>query len=633
MPDSPLTTGVDALIDLVDSKGTISFSEAAAQLRVPLETVEAWARFLEEENMLKISYSFTKPFLVSVKAVAPKAAPATKEQKKAAPPQPPVPQQAATPQPVTQPQVIPQALVQKQAPPQKAAPLAELQKVVVPPPEPQEAAAPAPQETLEPQETPAEPTRPAEFDELMKMARASLAKGDVTQAQQIYEKLEKNYTPEVAPLESIRDEHFLEDISEPDKESQELASTIRDYLSEVQVRASRGEIDDAVEAFSKASSCFNKIEPSDAELHLSLTPLLAQAQQTLIDAELAHASKDKEEQLARVDALLGQIDTAMQNADIDKAFALYDQLDAAKKAMQPIETRTDIEHKMLPIYDKLITTHLELTRKEVESKLEMLRSVCARLDDALLAKDQQQARQMYEVAKRVYLAIPDEFFERKVEAQRTLLSYAKRISDLELGMTRETIMKKISRIGDMIDAGSAKLRRKDVESAKAAYIDAITEFSKLPKGFLEIKAPIRKKFVQLYTALTQQGSTITPPSVAASAAPMVMLPEPDLARLRQETIKSASTVQDTGKRWRQAITDEQWEEAIAIADSADNGTPEGRTMQEKGSLLKEAVGLAGASTEVLHTFYAHYNQVVKDYPGDVTLYRYIRSLYIKALER
>lgn len=64
--DSIITTGVDALVRLVKQKGRVELNECAAALNLPSDTVEEWARILEEEGIIKVEYSLTKIYLVWV---------------------------------------------------------------------------------------------------------------------------------------------------------------------------------------------------------------------------------------------------------------------------------------------------------------------------------------------------------------------------------------------------------------------------------------------------------------------------------------------------------------------------------------------------------------------------------------
>ncbi|MFN7991865.1 MAG: hypothetical protein U0R44_06960 [Candidatus Micrarchaeia archaeon] len=62
-----ITTGVDALVRLAKEKQRIELEEASSILNIPQETIEDWARVLEEEGILKIEYRLTRIYLVWVK--------------------------------------------------------------------------------------------------------------------------------------------------------------------------------------------------------------------------------------------------------------------------------------------------------------------------------------------------------------------------------------------------------------------------------------------------------------------------------------------------------------------------------------------------------------------------------------
>jgi len=64
---SIIETGVDKLVNLVNTKGRIPSADAAKILGVGVSTIMEWVDFLEEEGIIKIEYKFTKPFLVARK--------------------------------------------------------------------------------------------------------------------------------------------------------------------------------------------------------------------------------------------------------------------------------------------------------------------------------------------------------------------------------------------------------------------------------------------------------------------------------------------------------------------------------------------------------------------------------------
>lgn len=64
---SIIETGVDKLVKLVNSKGSISTLEASKQLGVSNTVVMEWAGFLEEEGIIKVEYKLTTQYLVARK--------------------------------------------------------------------------------------------------------------------------------------------------------------------------------------------------------------------------------------------------------------------------------------------------------------------------------------------------------------------------------------------------------------------------------------------------------------------------------------------------------------------------------------------------------------------------------------
>ena len=65
--NSIIETGVDKLVNLINSKSRGSSMDAAKELGVSVTVIMEWADFLEEEGIINVEYKFTKPFLVARK--------------------------------------------------------------------------------------------------------------------------------------------------------------------------------------------------------------------------------------------------------------------------------------------------------------------------------------------------------------------------------------------------------------------------------------------------------------------------------------------------------------------------------------------------------------------------------------
>ena len=64
---SLIETGVDKLVRIVKERGKIALADAAKELGVSTSVIQEWVDFLEEEGIISVEYSLTKPFLVERK--------------------------------------------------------------------------------------------------------------------------------------------------------------------------------------------------------------------------------------------------------------------------------------------------------------------------------------------------------------------------------------------------------------------------------------------------------------------------------------------------------------------------------------------------------------------------------------
>jgi len=62
-----ITTAVDSLVKLVNDKKRISVEDASKELGIPMNILNEWAGFLDQEKIIHIEYKFTTPYLTTVK--------------------------------------------------------------------------------------------------------------------------------------------------------------------------------------------------------------------------------------------------------------------------------------------------------------------------------------------------------------------------------------------------------------------------------------------------------------------------------------------------------------------------------------------------------------------------------------
>lgn len=63
MSDEVIKTGVDELLELLKDNNKLPLIDAAKNLGVAVDVVQAWVDFLVEERILGIEYKFTTPYI------------------------------------------------------------------------------------------------------------------------------------------------------------------------------------------------------------------------------------------------------------------------------------------------------------------------------------------------------------------------------------------------------------------------------------------------------------------------------------------------------------------------------------------------------------------------------------------
>lgn len=61
-----LRTEVDDFLELIKKNKKMSLIDAAKEMKVPLQTVQAWTDFLVEESIVGIEYKFTTPYVFMI---------------------------------------------------------------------------------------------------------------------------------------------------------------------------------------------------------------------------------------------------------------------------------------------------------------------------------------------------------------------------------------------------------------------------------------------------------------------------------------------------------------------------------------------------------------------------------------
>jgi hypothetical protein len=477
------------------------------------------------------------------------------------------------------------------------------------------------------------PEMPSAETPLMSQARDALKKGDIAAARELFARIEQEYLGFPQKISQERKEleqtlgalhdAYIQNLGMADKDAQKNAQLLRDELAAAQTAISSKDLSIAADAVARATDLFNRIPEDALELRTSLAPLLGQAQQSLIDAEAERVSVSDKDVLRRLDELLVNFEHALSSNSLEQAFTIYTQIEAAKTALPSSlgEKLLDVEDKLAPAYEKLISLRVELLRRELAHKEKLVLDLAKHCEDALLRRDTITASRLYSMARAVYASIPSEFFSRKAALQKQLIAVSRRLSEQELSSGRNTVHEAISSMMTYVDEAQRLADKGDEQAAAGRYTTILQDFALLPKGFAEEKQALVARLSALYATLLKHDGTVQSPLTAMMAGTKNLL----------DNYHSAINSSDCERAL------EEYNKLKALS-APGNMRAEIGHLAEQAPLLREAVAIRNVTdllalrgaVQQLHSLYVNYKAL---YSEDTAFLKAIRNAYFDGLHK
>jgi len=620
-----LSTGVDGLIKVVKEKGEISVKDAATALgprppresspAMPETTVEDWASFLEEENLLKIKYKFTKPFLVAV------------EEQKA--------------------EVDYEVSVK--AVPTKIVPLSGASKDE----EDKKKGVKVTQKFVKVEELKHGSTKkeelpeqlPESLDELMKLAEAYINQENFKAAQKIYAIIEKKYN--ILPEEfEKRKAKIIEDLLKlnrdwvmglektTEKSVKEKADKIMDLLGVTKKSLDAHNLMDAIESFKKVEDLYRELPDFDVSKKFHFEEEIIQLQQLLIKEQLKTALKSWEKKSAEIRVLMGQLDNAISREDVDSAFKIYDKIDTIKQGLPQafLEEKVVLENQILPYFETIMGMHLDLSLREVSTKIKHIDRLIVDAQGALEQGSIGDAVVQFDNAKKIYYSIPSGFLQKKVETQAKLLRVSRSLMEAEVKRSVDDLDEKVGKINTLLKLASGFLESKDFKKAHHLYLDIQRVYNAMPHGFIDKKTKLRIDMLNLYEGLFMYLDKEFMQDYHKKESYHTLL---RLTMHHHDFVKSSDFSKMT----------ENWEQMKHLLGNLDDTLaqfPQIRShiasIQKEVTLFRRAESLKDIKKKVdlkkeLDAVYSSYKSLVGKCPEDQELFSRIKKTYLKHTKR
>lgn len=500
-------TGADKLLELVKSAKELPMSGAASQLGVTLQTVEAWANFLEEDGLIAIKYRFTTPYV---------AIPEEPRLKKG--------QEALAP-------VVEftelkaelggmQDLLSKASNEKTSGEFSLLRQTYL---------------TLlgklrfaheelfskagiSPQRKVAISDGVRALGETLQEASSHASEGRFDQASISYARLYGQARALIGEMESLYEQMMtLRSVQE--------TKDYRDIIGKAYELISEGKVREAGELYDKLKFAHENLSREFVE------------KKRLMEDDLVKFNKDlarKVDQLnldrlkrvgARIGVLLRAGDKLLGKGEFDSAVSCYFAIKKEYSSLPPgfAEEKKEIQARVLEFYNQLAMQHEKTARKKFESSAREASALIQECKEHVKAGKVQQAIAAYRQLKQLYTLLPAGFLKEKAELQEKILPLYSLINSL---YTRESVNELNEGSGEILSlVGSMRehTQRGEMREAEQAY-DALQKlYRRMPKGFLHEETTLQSQIVQAYEDFLKKAKQLEAGSFSAAVAKLEKL--------------------------------------------------------------------------------------------------------------
>ncbi|MDD5086200.1 MAG: hypothetical protein PHV16_00440, partial [Candidatus Nanoarchaeia archaeon] len=373
-------TKADELVKLVKERGEISFDDAAKALGADTSTIESWANFLEEENVVSIKYNFTTPF-ITVFTEKPKG----KEPKK------------------------------------KSSKITKEKKEI----EKNE----NDEEDNDYKETDSvKKDDSSDIEMLLAEAYDCIKKKKFDKAKEIYSKIESRYNklPEEFLKKKENMNHNLVKLSEDlglnlsmesKRKMEKKSKEIHNMLRELQGEIKQGNIISAIRIYGNIKKKYDELPDGFLEQKLVLQNKVIDLYEELITIREKMDLMNISEKQTEIKAMLEDMNLAIEEKNIQLAIKLYTRVRDMYNTLPSgfLQEKAELQSSILKMYDHLLSNYKKITMDDMEKKTIRIEELSKEINKHLEKKEIDSAREVYSEMKEVFYSMPEGFLRQKTE--------------------------------------------------------------------------------------------------------------------------------------------------------------------------------------------------------------------------
>ncbi len=487
-----LTTAADDLLDIVKREKEISFSEVSKKLNVSVQTIEAWATFLEEDGILAVKYKMTTPYLT---LPAPAGSGPTKQKKNTDALFQDKLANAEIKTEIENTSALLGAADEKRSEGEFGAlegiygqAMLKLKKIM------QFVSSLL---YLSPQEKARLIDQFSEAEKKSREASKLMKSGKFDEANKAYSELNSELK---GVLESARG-----DYSETEELGASRETGVKKLLDKTYALLESGKLEDAVSNYEKAKKILAGFSSQWMSEKTSMQDSILKLNRDIVIHSNRIMRQRMDDGSAKINSLISSSRENLQKRKFAIATAYYDEI---RKVFEKLpagfaKEKRKLKEDILKIFEQIIREREQRLQYRFSLMSKEIGSLIREAGKHLEAGEADDAFKAYKRLSKAYSELPNGFLKEKLELQGTIMRLYNQLSQRLEKRAEGELSSEASQILSLLGTMKKQMDSGRFEEAESTYLEINRIFKQMPEGFVQQKTDLQEKIISLYEKLLE----------------------------------------------------------------------------------------------------------------------------------
>ncbi len=500
-----IRTGPDRLLELVKRSKEVPMAAAAKQLGVPVQTIEAWSGFLEEDGFVAVKYKFTTPYIALPDV--------TKASKKKGPAAVQLQQGEGLEFAALKGEFgVVQDLLDRAAEEKMAGEFGVLKetydnllpKLKASHDKILSRAEVSPQKKVQLNDA------LEALDPLLQEAVDNVAKGRFDYANLAYAKLYSKTKELIDELNSIYGKiTTLETVQE--------SNNYQDLLEKAYQLMSEGHVEEARQLYEKLRFAHENLAKSFIEKKRQMEEDIVKLNNDL-SKNVDHLNLQKlADKMRRISLLLDSGNKLLRKGNFDAAEQYYVAIRQEYTDLPPgfHEDKKGMQQKILRFYSSLSGQRERIINGKFGAAVKQIDSLAKEAKQFLKEGNIESAISIYGQVRQLYNTLPRGFMKEKAQIQEKVLSLYGALNTIYTEESLNKLKSMSAQIASLIGIMKSQTAQDRLDEAEATYEKVNEIYKQIPKGFLHEETSLQNQIVQAYDAYLSKTKQVGASSTTA----------------------------------------------------------------------------------------------------------------------